>query len=73
MPGKDLMEVSIGEDDGLLPGHYLEVYRIGNGVSTYLGRVEVVRTAPDKAVCKILPDYRKGAMKTGDRVASKLE
>lgn len=73
MPGKDLMEVSIGEDDGLQPGHYLEVYRIGGGVSTYLGRVEVVRTAPDKAVCKILPDYRKGAIKTGDRVASKLE
>lgn len=73
MPGKGLMEISIGKDDGLQPGHHLEVYRIGAGMSTYLGRVEVVRTAPDKAVCKILPEYRKGSIRTGDRIASKLE
>lgn len=73
MPGRGIMEVSIGEDDGLQTGHHLEVYRIGSGVSTYLGRVKVVSTAPDRAVCEILPEYRKGAMRTGDRVASKLE
>ena len=35
------IEVSIGADDGL-KGHHLEVYRTGNGQSTYLGRIEVI-------------------------------
>jgi hypothetical protein len=73
MPEKGHMEVSLGSDDGLLPGHYLEVYRVGGGRNIYLGRVEVVSTAPDRAVCRIMPDYREGQMRTGDRVASKLE
>ncbi len=73
IPRSGLMEVSIGADDGVRKGHRLEVYRIGEGVSKYLGRVEVVRTSPDKAVCQILPEYRKGLIREGDRVASKLE
>lgn len=73
MPEKGHMEVSLGSDDGLLPGHYLEVYRVGGGRNIYLGRVEVVSTAPDRAVCRIMPDYHEGQMRTGDRVASKLE
>jgi hypothetical protein len=67
------LEISIGSDDGLKKGHHLEVYRSGAGQSAYLGRVEVVRTAPDKAVCKIMPEFRKGAIQAGDRVTSKLE
>ena len=68
-PGSGLIEVSIGADDGLRKGHQLQVFR----ARTYLGRVEVLRAAPDKAVCKILPEYRKGAIRRGDRVASKLD
>lgn len=67
------LEISIGSDDGLNKGHRLEIYRSGAGNSTYLGRVEVMRTLPDKAVCKIIPEFRKGAIQVGDRVASKLE
>jgi hypothetical protein len=67
------IEVSIGADDGLRKGSHLEVYRTGNGQSTYLGRIEVIQTEPDKAVCKIMPEYRKGAMQPNDRVASKLD
>ena len=67
------IEVSIGADDGLRKGKHLEVYRTANGQSAYLGRIEIIQTEPDKAVCKIMPEYRKGAMQPGDRVASKLE
>ncbi len=70
--GDGLVEISIGEDDGLLKGHSLQVYRIAGGVSTYLGRIAVVRTSPDRSVCKIDPNYRKGTIQRGDRVASKL-
>jgi len=67
------VEISIGEDDGLVKGHTLEVYRIGKDVSKYLGRIQVLEVMPDKASCKILPEFQKGPMQRGDRVASRLE
>jgi len=65
---KTLIEVSIGSDDGLRAGHTLEVFRN----NAYLGRVEVTQLEPDRAVCRIIPEYRKGIIKRGDRVATKL-
>jgi hypothetical protein len=65
---KDLLEISIGADDGLKKGHTLEVYR-GN---SYLGRVVVAETWPDVSVVKIIPEYKKGTIKKGDRVATKF-
>lgn len=72
-PGAGLVEISIGADDGLVKGHRLEVYRTAGGQSTYVGRVEVVSTAPDRAVCKIDPRYQNSNMMVGDRVASKIQ
>ena len=73
-PGRGLIQINIGSDDGLKKSHTLEVYRMGSGSrsTTYLGRIEIVDTQPDKAVGKILPEYRKGAIVRGDRVTSKL-
>ena len=65
---KDLLEISIGSDDGLQKGHTLEVFRN----SSYLGRVVVKETSPDRAVVQIIPEYKKGIIKVGDRVATKL-
>jgi hypothetical protein len=67
-----LIEVSIGDDDGLLAGHNLEVYR-GNGRgTTYVGRVKVLRTSPDRAVCEIIPEMLRTQVLRGDYVAAKL-
>lgn len=68
-----LLEISIGSDDGLLKGHTLEVVRQGGGVSTYLGRIVVTETSPDKSVCKVLPAFLQGAIQRNDRVTSKLK
>ena len=68
--GNDLIEISIGSDDGIRVGHTLEVFREGKA---YLGRAEIVKTAPDRAVAKILPDFRKGVPQKGDRVATRLK
>jgi predicted nucleic acid-binding Zn-ribbon protein len=65
---KDLVEISIGSDDGLRVGHQLHVYRD----RSYLGKVVVRKTLPDKSVVEILKQYRQGLIKKGDSVATKL-
>lgn len=65
---KDYIEISLGSDDGLRNHHLMEVYR----ANEYVGRVEIVKVEPDRAVAKILKDFRRGIIKKGDRVATKL-
>ena len=65
---KDLIEISIGRDDGLKQGHSLEVYRD----NTYLGRITIIRTGPDRAVGQIIKELQRGQIKRGDRVSTKL-
>jgi hypothetical protein len=65
---KNLIEISIGSDDGLREHHFMEVYR----KNSYVGRVEIVMVEPDRAVAKIIPEFRRGLIKKGDRVATKL-
>ena len=64
----NLIEVSIGADDGLKVGHKLEVYRD----NAYLGRVVVRQTDVDRSVAEIIPDFRKGIIRKGDRVATNI-
>ncbi len=66
---EDLIEVSIGSHDGLKVGNTLEVFR----GSKYLGRVEVVKLDTNRAVAKILRDFKQGPMQKGDDVASRLK
>ncbi len=65
---KDLVEISIGSDDGLKVGNTLEVFR----GSHYLGKIEVLRIDVDRAVGKVLQDYKRGPIQKGDEVASRL-
>jgi hypothetical protein len=65
---KELVEISIGDDDGILIGHELDVYRD----DAYLGKVKVVKTSPDRAVAEIIPEFKRGTIRKGDRVATKL-
>jgi predicted nucleic acid-binding Zn-ribbon protein len=64
----DLIEISIGKDDGLKEGHTLEVFRD----NAYLGRIKIIRTAPDRAVGQIIKELQRGQIKRGDRVSTKL-
>ena len=47
-----MVEVDLGTDDGVRDGLTLEVFR----GSKYLGKLEVVRTTPDRAVGKVVPE-----------------
>jgi membrane-associated HD superfamily phosphohydrolase len=71
--GAGLVEISAGSDQGLQVGHHLEVYRATGAANTYVGRIEVVKTTPDKVVCKIDPKFQNSNMMRGDRVVSKIE
>ncbi|HEX3727100.1 MAG TPA: hypothetical protein VHV08_12685 [Pirellulales bacterium] len=65
----NMVEISLGSDDGLRAGHTLEIFR----ASHYLGRVEVLSTSTDRAVAKIIPGFKKGAIQKGDDVATRFK
>lgn len=64
----DLVEISIGSDDGLKSGHVLQVYR----GKTYLGEIQIRQTGPDRSVALINKKMQRGRMTKGDNVTSKL-
>lgn len=66
---EDLIEISLGSDDGLKKGHALEVFR---AAGDYLGRVIITDVSPDRAVGRVVPEYRQGVIRRGDKVATKL-
>jgi hypothetical protein len=66
--GAQLVEVTIGADDGLKQGNTVEVYR----GDRYLGRLEILKTSPDRAVGRVDRRYQQGQIQEGDRVATRL-
>jgi hypothetical protein len=69
VPGDQLVEISLGSDDGLKVGNTVEVFR----GSRYLGRLAVVQTSPDKSVARVDRRFQQGAIQEGDRVATRLK
>ena len=61
-----LLMISIGSDDGLTEHNKLNVRR----GDSYLCKIEVVTLEPNRAVCKVLPEYRQGVIMEGDDVYS---
>jgi len=66
--GTQLIEITIGADDGLKKGHTVEVFR----GERYLGRAYIMKTEPDRAVGRILPRFQQGQIQENDDVATKL-
>lgn len=65
----NLIEVSLGSDEGIRRGHEVDVYTTRGG---YLGRAVVVETSTDRSVAKVLSEFQQGVMRKGDRVATRL-
>lgn len=61
--------VSIGYDEGLREGHFLEVTRSGR----YIGKLKIRKTEPDRAVAEILEDYSEGVIQENDRVDTTID
>jgi hypothetical protein len=67
--GDQLIEVTIGADDGLKVGNTVEVYRDNK----YLGRLEILKTSPDRAVGRVDRRFQTGQIQEGDRVATRFK
>jgi len=70
----NMMVISVGADDGLIVGHELDAFRTGvdGRRAQYLGRVRVVSTTPDQAVCEVVQMAKNGIIEKGDNVTTKL-
>ncbi len=66
--GAHLIEITVGADDGIKPGHTVEVFR----GDRYLGRAVVLEADPDRAVARILREFQQGPIQKDDDVATKL-
>lgn len=65
---RDLVEISVGKDDGLRKGHIMQVYR----GDTYIGQIKIMEVAPDRAVGQIDKDLKRGQVRKGDHVTTKF-
>ena len=70
----DLVEISVGSDDGLKKGQTLDAYRgADNGQRPkYLGKIELVAVYNDSAVARVVSATKSGIIERGDRVTSQL-
>lgn len=71
----EFVHISIGSDDGLAVGHTLHVYRPAQkngGRAMYLGKIELVRVAPDEAVGTVIERAKNGVIERNDNVTTKL-
>jgi hypothetical protein len=67
-----MVEIDIGSDDGLAPGHELNIYRLDpttrSSSKTCLGRIQISHVDPDQAVAKITEQSAKTSINEGDQV-----
>jgi phage host-nuclease inhibitor protein Gam len=66
--GVQLIEITIGSDDGVRPEMTVDVFR----GARYLGRAKILRADPDRAVGQLLREFQQGQIQEGDDVATKF-
>lgn len=67
----EMVEISLGSDDGLARGHFLSIFRI-DGKGKYLGEIRMIYITPDRSVGIIIDRTKTGIIKKGDNVTTKL-
>lgn len=66
--GIDLVEISVGSDDGLAVGHNVYISR----GAKYLGQIKIVRVSADRAVGSVVRRAKNGIIEEGDHASTKL-
>ena len=65
---RELVEISLGSDDGLVVGHRLTVYK----GDKYVGEIRLTLVQADKAVGYIYTKAKNATVAVGDNVTTKL-
>jgi len=66
------VEITIGSDDGLVPGHELFVYRLSPRAE-YLGKIKIISVDPDQSTARVIGTTIQGKkLKEGDIVSSTI-
>jgi hypothetical protein len=66
------LEITIGSDDGLVPGHELFLYR-SKPIPEYLGKIKVIAVDPDQSAARVIGTTLNGKkIKEGDIVSSTI-
>ncbi|MCA8996228.1 MAG: hypothetical protein KDA80_04565 [Planctomycetaceae bacterium] len=69
----NLVEITVGSDDGLIKGHLLDVFRVTDASDAdWLGQIKIVELYPDTAVGEVVLTAKNGIIQEGDNVTSKL-
>lgn len=71
----ELIEVTLGSDDGLKKGHQMTIYRSGldgKQRAKYLAKIVILHTTPDRSVGAVIESSRNGVIQKGDNVTTKL-
>jgi hypothetical protein len=69
--GPELVEISIGSNDGLSTGHKLQVYSL-KGKGQFLADIKIVYVDDDRAVGEVVLKTKNGQIQRGDDVTTKL-
>ncbi len=70
-----LVEISIGQRDGLVEGHTLYIYRPGErnaGRGMYLGKIRLLSVTPNRAVGIVIERAKTGIIEQEDHVTTQL-
>jgi chromosome segregation ATPase len=65
------VEITLGSDDGLVPGHELFVYRMSPRPE-FLGKIKIINVDPDQSVGKVITTIQGKRLKEGDIVSSTI-
>ncbi len=67
-----MIQISIGANDGLVPGHELDVYHL-KPQPEYIGKVRIIETDPNQASAKLIGKTMYGKkIQEGDSVTTKI-
>ncbi len=68
--GRELVQISIGSDDGMTEGTLLYVYNVAKG--KFLGQIKLELVKPDESVGVLVAGTKNGVIEKGDHVSTKL-
>jgi len=70
-----MVEINLGTDHGLKEGVLMDVFRVGNTLSTtrYLGQIRLFTVDKTKAVGSVIPNTLKGTIQEEDHVATRIK